>query len=56
MTDLEVVEAAVEAVLEKARKENPGYIPVPITGFTVMDWFQRALKEEKKKQKEKPDA
>ncbi len=43
MTDLEIIEKAVQATLDKAHKENPGYFPVPITGFTIMEWFQIEL-------------
>jgi hypothetical protein len=50
MTDLEVVEMAVKAVLDRGKKENPSYFPVPITGFTVMEWFQEALVEARKEQ------
>ncbi len=45
MTDLDIVEQAVNAVLEKARRENPTFMSMPITGYTIMQWFQEALKE-----------
>lgn len=51
MTDLECVEYAVKATLDRAHKENPGYFPIPITGFTIMEWFQSALNEAKEKRK-----
>ncbi len=47
MTDFECVELAVKNVLERARKENTGFVTMPITGYTIMEWFQLALKEAK---------
>lgn len=47
MTDLDCVEQAVKSVLKKARTE--GSILVPITGYTIMEWFQEALRDEKDK-------
>ncbi len=52
MTDLEIVEIAVKNVLERARKENTGVTGfMPITGYTIMEWFQIALKEAKETKK-----
>jgi hypothetical protein len=47
MTDLDCVQQAVKAVLKKARTE--GSILVPITGYTIMEWFQEALRDEQDK-------
>ena len=47
MTDLDRVEQAVKETLERARKE--GFPMIPITGFTIMEWFHSALRDAKDK-------
>jgi hypothetical protein len=47
-TDLDYIKDAVDSVLKRARKESPGYFPIPITGFTIMEWLQESLDEVKK--------
>jgi hypothetical protein len=47
MSDLEIIEYAVQIVLAKCREANPHHLQIPPSGATVMEWFADALNEAK---------